>query len=170
VQSIHSATVLTRGERRHRTHQPPSDDESPRLFAQSELEACLKAPLRRARELALAYQQQSHLLSSEREPILAEIEATTRRIEDSVTRFNAADDALRAAAWQELRARLQTRHRMSRRLARLERPLAELAFHYRSVLEDARAQLEQRATTRRSTAGVMTLPPRATDSSALSRT
>ena len=135
--------------------------EGPRLFVRGELDTCLGALLHTARDLAHAYHQRALVIAPEREPVHAEIEGTNQLIEDAVARFNGASTT-RAAGWRELRALLGARRRQFHHLTRVERPLAELAFRYRSVLEDARARLEERAPRPRSTSGFMSLSSNST--------
>lgn len=164
VQTIHSASVLTRKELRMRSQGDPTyldprrrasahahtgNDGAPQVLLAHELAAQLGKLTVEAETLSQARQMELESIAQRRRDLLAQVASATSRIETEVTRFNTSHGRLRREAWRSLRMRLKHRRELFRTLAQLERPLSAVAFRYQRVVERARARLDRPSRSKR---------------------
>ena len=153
LREVHSAQVLTHHERLQRAaghpeyvdpKRPPQDPRGgPRVFEGASL-ASVVAEMREAAE-ELTGRLAAHRLSVEglRARGTAELAALHTKLERIAETYNAAHGAARTAALRELEKLVRAAEAMERELARLDRPVAEVALALGRLREASRRAFEQ---------------------------
>lgn len=151
IEEIHSAAVLSRSERMRRAdgdhgYRDPRRAPGATLghaFAPNALWGQLRLTVDALESLAVRYEEYTRSLEGARDLLRREREDVESRITAVTAAFNAGSGTDRAALLAQLRRLLRKQRSVRRRLARLERPLAELAFAMNGLLARSRAQLTQ---------------------------
>jgi hypothetical protein len=149
LREIHSAAVLTRRERERRAHgdaryldpRRPPRLASDRSFSASDLSALLRGVAAEVERIARDLEARAADLKPARERVRARLDAWTGRIEAIVHAFNDAASRERHALFARLKGELKTERTLLRELARVERPLSELACVLSGLLAGARGVL-----------------------------
>jgi hypothetical protein len=149
LQEIHSAAVLTRSERARRAAGEPtyldprrSQRGSPEhVFSRVELEERLGPVIGEVEWLTGRFEDRKSDLAGARQLVLEEAKEVEGRIDAIATAFNDASGQERRALVKELRRELRNERRSRRRLARLERPLSEIALRLSRLLATSRLEL-----------------------------
>ncbi len=152
VRSIVSAALLTRKEKQaHAAGDPtyldprrkPATRGPGRELVRAELEALLASVHEVVEKLAHELGTRTRHLAGDRALQVREAADAEQAIEHAVSAFNSAAGATRVAAMLTLKQRLDGRAAATRRLARLERPLSEIAFSLAQELGRSRTLLDR---------------------------
>jgi hypothetical protein len=149
LREIHSAEVLTRSERARRAAGEPgyldprrATHRSPDVvYARAELEERLGPIVGEVERLTASLEDGRSDLAAARRLLLDELEGVEGRLDAVAAAFNAASRHERRAALRALRRELRDERSCRRRLARLERPLSEIACTLARLLAESRAAL-----------------------------
>jgi len=150
LEEIHSAAVLTRGERACRAagdgaHQDPRRQRMfagvTRTFTAEQLEPALGPMLDRIEVLGSRYHAQRHRLSASLNGMAEMFRAMDLRLEAAVAAYNDASERERERALRTLEAYLARSKALFRQRVTLARPLSELSFALATLLESSREAL-----------------------------
>jgi hypothetical protein len=149
VQEVHSAAVLTRHERARRAAgedgfvdpRRPARRVIEHSFTAAELADRLAGVVEEAEALVARLHERASGLADARRLVQTQAEALRARIEAIVAAFNEASEQGRAAVLAQLRGELRKDGALRRQLARIERPLSDVAFALTRLLESAREGL-----------------------------
>jgi hypothetical protein len=153
VREIHSAAVLTRSELARRAAGEPtySDprraqrDSADHAFTAAELKERLGGLVDEAEVLASRFEECASHLAEARRLILLEGKEVAGRLDAIAAAFNSARGRERRPIMSQLRRELREERALRRRLARLERPLSEIAIERNRLLVTSREELARRA-------------------------
>jgi len=149
LREIHSAAVLTRRELERRAHgdarwldpRRPARDAGDRTFTARELEERLPGLADEVERLARRRDERETRLAAARAAVLGRVEALSARIEALVGAFNVAAARERPRVLTRLRSALRENSALRRELARVERPVAEVACALSGLLARSREAL-----------------------------
>ncbi len=150
VRTIVSADLLTRGEKAARSAgsdaflDPRRKPRAPAAsFAREQLALRLRTQHTTIEALSRAILAETQRLSDERAVHLDEALLADAAIETAVATFNCSEGNARALARRTLAAELRRRQAVTRKLARVDRPISRLTFALTRELESARAELDE---------------------------
>jgi hypothetical protein len=149
LREIHSAAVLTRRERERRARgdaryldpRRPARLAAERAYSASDLSTLLADVAAEVERLARALETRGADLANARAAVRERLDAWSGRIEGLVRAFNDAAARERRALFARLKGELRAERTLLRELARVERPISELACALSGLLEGARRVL-----------------------------
>ena len=151
LKEVHSASVLTQGERERREAGEPAYQDPRRyttlhraervVLEGRDLVSRLGARPDFAEVLSAACEKQEERLDDARRGLSAQMKSLRKRLEDAIAGFNSSSGPARRKSMTELKRCLRADASAHRQLARLERPLSTLAFELTEVLASSRACL-----------------------------
>jgi hypothetical protein len=157
LREIHSASVLTRKERRVRAEGRP-DYLDPRrrpkpsdvgayvrhAFTRDELEAVLGPLVGELESLASRYERSASAVQASKQALEVRSVAIHERIEDAVRAYNDSPTEERSRVLEELDALAKQVGKITRHITRVERPLADAAYALSRMRELSRRVLDDR--------------------------
>ncbi len=152
LREVHSATVLSRRERRMRAagdddfldpRRSPAPSNVDHVFTRDDLEVVLGALTEELEGLASVYERHASTVKAAKRALEARAVEMQARVEEAVRNYNEAPAEARGALLGELDALAQTVGKLTRRMTRIERPLADAAYAFFRMRERSRRILDE---------------------------